>query len=332
MKSVLVTGGAGYVGGVLLPHLLSLGYAVTVYDIMFFSRQGLPDHPNLTVIEGDIRDTARLARAFEGIDVVLHLACISNDPSFELDEEFSRTVNYECFEPMVVAAKEAGVARFVYCSTSSVYGVSDSPDVTEEHPLVPLTFYNKYKGMCEPLLFKHQAKDFTCVTIRPATICGYSPRMRLDLTVNTLTNHAVNARKITVFGGSQLRPNLHIRDMADAYQLMIEAPAGKIAGEIFNVGDQNMTIARIAEVVRDVVQEVFPEQGEVAIVTTPSNDPRSYHINSDKIRRVLGYTPKRTVQDAVRDLCRAFKEGKLPNSLEDERYFNVRRMKALAAA
>lgn len=331
MRRVLVTGGAGYVGGVLVPHLLSLGYAVTVYDILFFSRLGLPNHPDLTVVEGDIRDTARLARAFNGIDTVLHLACISNDPSFELDEAFSRTINYECFEPMVIAAKEAGVRRFVYCSTSSVYGVSDSPEVTEDHPLVPLTFYNKYKGMCEPLLFKHQASNFACVTVRPATICGYSPRTRLDLTVNTLTNHAVNARKITVFGGSQQRPNLHIQDMARAYQLMIEAPADEIAGQIFNVGYQNMTIAHIAEVVRDVVQREFPEHGEVAIVATPSNDPRSYHINSDKIRRVLGYTPTLTVEDAVRDLCRAFKEGKLPNSLEDDRYFNVRRMKSLAA-
>ncbi len=331
MKRVLVTGGAGYVGCVLVPHLLSRGYAVTVYDIMFFSRNGLSDHSHLAVVEGDIRDTPKLARAFEGVDVVLHLACISNDPSFELDEQFSRTINYECFEPMVIAAKEAGVTRFVYCSTSSVYGVSDKPDVTEEHPLVPLTFYNKYKGMCEPLLFKHQGPGFTCVAIRPATLCGYSPRTRLDLTVNTLTNHAVCAGKITVFGGTQQRPNLHIRDMVDVYELMIEAPAEKIAGQIFNVGYQNMTIARIAEIVREVVREEFPEHGEVAIVTTPSNDPRSYHINSDKIRHVLGYTPKRTVADAVRDLCRAFKEGKLPNSLDDDRYFNVRRMKALAA-
>jgi nucleoside-diphosphate-sugar epimerase len=331
MKKVLVTGGAGYVGCVLVPHLLSRGYAVTVYDIMFFSRAGLPDHPHLTVVEGDIRDTPKLAGEFQGVDAVLHLACISNDPSFELDERFSRTINYECFEPMVIAAKDAGVKRFVYCSTSSVYGVSDKPDVTEEHPLVPLTFYNKYKGMCEPLLFNHQAPGFTCVAIRPATICGYSPRTRLDLTVNTLTNHAVSAGKITVFGGSQLRPNLHIRDMVDVYTLMIEAPAEKIAGQIFNVGYQNMTVARIAEIVRDVVRGEFPERGEVDIVTTPSNDPRSYHINSDKIRRVLGYAPTRTVEDAVRDLCRAFKAGELPNSLEDDRYFNVRRMKTLAA-
>jgi nucleoside-diphosphate-sugar epimerase len=332
MTNVLVTGGAGYVGSVLVPQLLAKGYPVTVYDALFFGRDGLPSHPNLTVIEGDIRDSAGLARAFRGIDVVLHLACISNDPSFELDENLSKTINYDCFEPMVVAAKAAGVGRFVYCSSSSVYGVSDKPDVTEDHPLVPLTLYNKYKGLCEPVLFKHQAPDFTCVTLRPATICGYSPRTRLDLSVNILTNLAVNTGKITVFGGTQLRPNLHINDMADVYELTIEAPADKIAGETFNIGYQNLSIARIAEIVRDVVRREFPQKGEIVIETTATNDPRSYHINSDKIRRVLGYTPKRTVEDAVRDLCRAFRDGKLPASLEDDRYFNVRRMKALKAA
>jgi len=236
MKRVLVTGGAGYVGCVLVPQLLAKGHHVTVYDVLFFGRDGLPRHPNLTVIEGDIRDTPRLAQTFRGIDVVLHLACISNDPSFELDEAFSKTINYDCFEPMVIAAKDAGVRRFVYCSSSSLYGVSDEPDVTEDHPLLPLTLYNKYKGLCEPLLFKHRAPGFTCVTIRPATVCGYSPRMRLDLSVNILTNLAINTGKITVFGGSQLRPNLHINDMADVYEPTIAAPAQKIAGQIFNVG------------------------------------------------------------------------------------------------
>ena len=197
---------------------------------------------------------------------------------------------------------------------------------------MPLTLYNKFKGMCEPVLFKHQAPDFTCVTIRPATVCGYSPRMRLDLSVNILTNLAVNQGKITVFGGNQLRPNLHINDMADAYVLMIEAPADKIAGQTFNIGFQNLSIGRIAEIVRDVVQQEFPDRPPITIETTPSNDPRSYHINSDKIKRVLGYTVKRTVEDAVRDLCRAFKEGKLPDSLTSDRYFNVRTMKAIKAA
>ena len=333
MKHVLVTGGAGYVGNVLVPVLLEKGYKVTVYDILFFGDETLPTNdPRLTVIEGDVRDTAKLARAFGGVDTVLHLACISNDPSFELDEGLSKTINYDCFEPMVVAAKKAGVKRFVYCSSSSVYGVSDSPDVTEDHPLVPLTLYNKFKGMCEPLLFKHQAPDFTCVTIRPATVCGYSPRMRLDLSVNILSNLAVNQGKITVFGGDQLRPNLHIQDMADAYVEMIEALAEKIAGQTFNIGYQNLSIARIAEIVRDVVQREFPDRPPIQIETTPSNDPRSYHINSDKIKRVLGFTPKRSVEDAVRDLCRAFKAGKLPDSLTNDRYFNVRTMKAIKAA
>jgi nucleoside-diphosphate-sugar epimerase len=332
MRNVLITGGAGYVGSRLVPTLLDRGDRVTVYDILYFGADGLPrNHANLRVIEGDIRDTAKLAAAMRGIDTVLHLACISNDPSFELDARLSETINYECFEPIVIAAKAAGVTRFVYCSSSSVYGVSDQPDVTEEHPLLPVSLYNKFKGMCEPLLFKHQAPDFTCVTIRPATVCGYSPRMRLDLSVNILTNLAINQGKITVFGGAQLRPNLHIEDMVDAYCLMIDAPAEKIAGEIFNIGYQNLTIARIAEIVRDVVRQEFSGR-PIEIATTPSNDPRSYHINSDKIRRVLGFVPKRTVEDAVRDLCRAFRDGKLPNSLDDERYFNVRTMKSIMAA
>ena len=330
---ILVTGGAGYVGSLLTPQLLDLGYQVTVYDIMYFGDDFLPkNNPGLTIIKGDIRDTAKLAGAMKGIDAVISLACISNDASFELDEKLSTSVNLDAFEPMVVAAKKAGARRFIYCSSSSVYGVSESPDVTEEHPLLPLTLYNKYKGMCEPVLFRHQSPDFVCVTIRPATLCGYAPRQRLDLSVNILTNHAITNRKITVFGGAQKRPNLHVQDMCDLYELLLAAPDEKIAGQIFNAGVQNMSIMDIAQIAKRVVQEEFPEKGDIPIVTTPTNDIRSYHVNSDKIARVLGFRPKRSIEDAVRDLCAAFKAGKLPDSLEDDFYFNVRRLKRLNAA
>ena len=326
-NTVLVTGGAGYVGHVLTPRLLSDGHTVRVYDKLHFGSK-LEPHPRLSVVEGDVRDGGRFAEAVKGVDAVLHLACISNDASFELDERLSTTINLDAFEPLVLAAKAAGVKRFIYASTSSVYGVSDAPDVTEDHPLVPLTLYNKYKGMCEPVLFRHQSPDFICTVIRPATVCGYSPRCRLDLSVNILTNHAVNNGKILVFGGEQKRPNLHISDMVDAYRLFLAAPSEKIAGEIFNCGFQNLKISEIAEVVKRVVEQEFPGKAPIAIERTTSDDNRSYHVNSDKIRRVLGFTPRHKIDDAVRDLCEAFRANLLPNSLTDSRYFNVRTMKA----
>lgn len=333
MEHVLITGGAGYVGSLLTPQLLNLGYQVTVFDTLFFGDDFLPKkHPRLTIIEGDIRDTAHLSRAFNGVDTVISLACISNDASFVLDEALSTSINLNAFEPMVMAAKKAGVKRFIYASSSSVYGVSDQKNVTEEHPLVPLTLYNKYKGMCEPLLFKHMTDDFTCVTIRPATICGYAPRLRLDLSVNILTNHAISNNKIVVFGGDQLRPNLHVQDMCNLYQLLLTLPKEKIAGEIFNAGYENMSIRDIANVVKRVVEQEFPEKAPLSIETTVSNDNRSYHINSDKIKRCLGFVPQFTIEDAVRDLCKAFQAGNVPNSMTDDRYFNVKRIQSLEVA
>ncbi|MGB0571027.1 MAG: NAD-dependent epimerase/dehydratase family protein [Alphaproteobacteria bacterium] len=331
LKNVIVTGGGGYVGHALVPRLLESGHNVTVYDIMYFKNSLPTDNPNLTVVKGDIRDTTKLAECFKGQDAVLHLACISNDASFELNEDLSKTINYDCFEPMVVAAKNSGVRRFIYASSSSVYGVSDSPNVTEEHPLVPLTLYNKFKGMCEPLLKKHMAEGFTCVIIRPATICGHSNRTRLDLSVNILTNHAVTKGKITVFGGTQMRPNLHIDDMVDAYEVMLAAPHEKVQGEVFNIGFENHSIMDIALFVKKVVEEEFPENGEIGIEVTPNDDNRSYHVNSDKVTRVLGFEPKRSIEYAVRDLCDAFRQGKLPNSFDDDGYYNVRTMKKLGA-
>jgi nucleoside-diphosphate-sugar epimerase len=259
---------------------------------------------------------------------VIHLACISNDPSFELNPTLSRSINYDCFEPLVAESRQVGVRRFIYASTSSVYGVSDAPDVTEDHPLVPLTDYNKYKGMCEPILLRYQAPTFTTVIIRPATVCGYSPRLRLDLTVNILTSLAVTQRRITIFGGAQKRPNIHIEDITDLYVELLSTPAEMIAGKTFNAAYQNHTVAQLGEIVRMIVEQEMPELAPITVETSPSNDLRSYHVSSDKIKRELGWTPERTIEDAVRDLCAAFRAGKVPNPKDDIRYYNVKTIQA----
>jgi len=232
-KSIFITGGAGYVGSRLVPQLLEKGYRVTVYDILYYTKKYLPnENKSFKIIEGDIRDTLKLEKACDNHDVFLNLACISNDASFELDEKLSKSVNFDSFEPMVMAAKKSGIKRFIYASSSSVYGLSSEKNVTEDHPLVPLTLYNKYKGLCEPILFKHTDKNFEGVIFRPATVCGFAPRQRLDLSVNILTNFAVNKRMIKVFGGNQLRPNLHVMDYSDAVQVLIESDSKSIQNQM----------------------------------------------------------------------------------------------------
>ena len=331
MKKITVFCGGGYCASVLIPQLLNEEWDVTVYDTFWYGTEHFPKAPHLHLVKGDVRNIDKVKEVLSNKNYVLHLACISNDASFELDENLSTSVNLGSFEPLVIAAKEAGVKRFVFASSSSVYGISDSPNVTEDHPLVPLTLYNKYKGMCEPLLFKHTDSNFVGVVFRPATVCGFGPRQRLDLSVNILTNHAINKGKITVFGGDQLRPNLHIQDYADLCKLLLLAPNEKINYQVFNCGYENMSIMRIAQVVKKVVEEVFPEKGSISIDVTTSDDSRSYHINSDKIYRVLGFKPKKSIEDAVMDLCQAFKGGKIPNSLTNDKYYNVRTMKAIGA-
>jgi nucleoside-diphosphate-sugar epimerase len=329
IKKVMVTGGAGYKGCVLVPKLLEAGYETVVYDLLLFGAAGLPTDPGLTLVEGDIRDTAKYAQAAKGCDAVIHMACISNDPSFELDATLSRSINYDCFEALVVASKNAGVRRFIYVSSSSVYGVSDSPEVTEDHPLVPLTDYNKYKGLCEPILLRYQSPEFTTVIVRPATVCGYSPRMRFDLTVNILTNHAVNRGVITVFGGAQKRPNIHIEDVTDLYVKMLEYPTELVAGDIFNAGYENHTVAQLAQLAKAVVEEEAPGREPIRIDTTTTNDNRSYHVSSRKIAEKLGYRPNHSIEDAVRDLCLAFEAGRFPDSMTNEEYVNVKTVKKL---
>ena len=314
-----------------MPKLLEQGYKVRVIDWYIYGNP-LADyagHPDLEEIRGDIRDTDTLLQAVSHCDAVIHLACISNDPSAELNPQLTRSVNLDAFAPLVQAAKLAGVKRFVYASSSSVYGLSDQPDVTEDHPLIPLTDYNRFKGMCEPILLEQMDDEFTPVIIRPATVCGYSPRLRLDLSVNILTNLAINKGQITVFGGKQMRPNIHIQDITDLYCKLLEEPKEKIAGQTFNAGYQNRTIADIAQIVKDIVSTRVPGREDMTILTTPSDDIRSYHISAKKIETDLGFVPRFTIEDAVNDLVDAFLENKIPNAMSDDVYYNIRTMQRL---
>jgi len=321
-KSIYITGGAGYVGAVLVPRLLEEGCYVTVLDLMIYGVEVLPDHPKLTKITGDIRDQDLLRSTLPGHDALIHLACISNDPSFELNPGLGRSINLDAFRPLVEISKKSGVQRMIYASSSSVYGIKEDPDVHEGMSLEPLTDYSRFKADCEQILSEYQSDEFTTATIRPATVCGYSPRQRLDVVVNILTNLAYHKREISVFGGSQLRPNIHIADMVEAYIVLLNAPKKKVAGEIFNAGYENHSVLQLAETVREVIGE------DVQLKKTPTNDNRSYHVSSKKISDILGFTANRSIRDAVIGLKNAFDNQLLPN-LEHERYFNIKRMQSI---
>ena len=330
-KTILVTGGAGYVGGILIPKLLNADYAVRVFDRYIYGKQvfdGIRPNESLTEIEGDIRDLDLVGDAVKGCDAVIHLACISNDPSADLDPALTKSINLDCFPGMVKACKSAKVPRFIFASSSSVYGISDAPQVREDHDRIPVTDYNRYKASCEEILADEAKDGFGYVSIRPATVCGYSPRLRLDLSVNVLTTHAVVNNKITVFGGTQYRPNLHIQDMTDLYLQLLEEPDERVADKIFNAGYQNMQMMDIAKRVKSVVGQ-HKSDNEIEIITTPTDDIRSYRINCDKIEQELGFVPKHSIENAVEELCAAFSSGMIPDPMTSSAYVNIKRMQEI---
>ena len=318
--NILITGGSGYVGSRLIYKLLDeTQHNIINYDISLFGDKHLPKDKKFFYFKEDITDAKKFEEVIinKKVDTVLHLACISNDPTYELNPDLSKKINFECFEDLVKVSKKNNVKKFIYASTCSVYGISDSPNVIETNELKPITDYNKYKALCEPILLKYLDENFKGVIIRPATVCGFSEKMRFDLTVNILTNYAYNKGFIRVFGGKQSRPNCHIDDMCDLYKKLINEDISKFSGEIFNVGTENLKIIEVAEKVNSVMKNKL-KKNNIEIRVEESADIRSYMINSDKIKNVLGFKFKKTVTNAIEDLCDAFEKKMIKDSFSDE--------------
>lgn len=322
-KKILITGGAGYVGSVLVPSLLTKGYEVVVYDLYHYGEVFKDiDDSKLTQVKADIRDKEKLVEASKGCEAIIHFACISNDPSFELNPKLGKSINFDAFFNVIEAMKANKVKRLIYASTSSVYGIKEKKNVVEEDELEPITDYSKYKAECEKVL-KNLKNDFEWVAVRSATVCGYAPRLRLDVVVNILTINALVNKKIKIFGGTQGRPNINIKDIVRIYELLLEAPKEKIDRQSFNVSYQNLTITEIAKLVKKICGP------DITFEYVPSDDQRSYHINSDKIARMLGFKPKFTVEDAIKSIVEAYNKNMIKDGLNNPLYHNIKRMKEL---
>ena len=321
-KKILVIGGGGYVGTLLVEKLVKLNHFVRVFDLFIYGNN-IDSSKNIEIIKGDIRFKKDISKIFYDIDIVFHLACISNDPSFELNPELSKSINYDSFKPIIKLAKESGVKRFVYASSSSVYGLRNEIEINEELELKPLTDYSKYKAMCEEILIKESSNVFNVLIARPATVCGYSKRLRLDLTVNILAINAIKNKNIRVFGGQQKRPNIHIDDICNFYINCIDANSEKFNNKIYNVGFENFKIIEIANMIKKTLNLDIP------IIVTKTDDIRSYHISSSKVNNVFGFYTKKKISDAVIEIQNAYNNNLILDPFNNSSYYNIKKMQEL---
>ena len=312
----MIVGGGGYVGTELTKKLIDLNYNVGVYDLFLYGN--FLTNRKCKIFKGDVRDIDNLKIAIRGYDTIIHLACISNDPSFELNRNLSKSINYDCFEPLIKISKDEGIKKFIFASSSSVYGIKKEKDVHEDLELKPLTDYSKFKVKCEDIVHKYSSSDFTTTILRPSTVNGYSERQRLDVVVNIMTNIGFHTKKIKVFGGSQLRPNIFMGDMIDAYILLIQAENKMIQGEVFNVGDENISVSDIAK----KTAKILSNNSEITYENT--DDLRSYHVSSDRIKKKLGFVSKYSIDDGIKSLIHAFENKLITNTLDKQNYYNLK--------
>ena len=321
-KKILVIGGGGYIGTALVEKLVEMNHLVRVFDLFLYGNN-IIDSKNIEIIKGDIRSKQDIKKIFQDIEVVYHLACISNDPSFELNPELSKSINYDSFKPIVKLAKDSGVKRFIYASSSSVYGVRNELEINEELELKPITDYSKYKAKCEDILLQEANNYFNVLIARPATVCGYSKRLRLDLTVNILTINAINNKNIKVFGGEQKRPNIHIDDICKFYIDCINKHNNKFNDKIYNVGFENLKILEVAHMIKNTLSINIP------IIIKKTDDIRSYHISSKKVNKEFGFYPNKQITDAIVEINNASINKLIIDPLNNSNYYNLSKMKEL---
>ena len=329
MKRILITGGAGYIGSLLTGKLLKLGFEVVVFDAFFYTDIGIStlcDQPALGVIQGDIRDRAALQTSLANVDCVIHLAALANDPSAELNPTLTRQINLDSYPVLLDESLRAGVRRFINLSSIAVYGINYDNNVTEDEPLNPLTEYARCKAMSEAVVKQFNSDTFTTVSLRCGTVCGWSPRMRFDLCANTLAAYAISRKKLTVWGGGQKRPQIHLDDVTDFIVELMAVPAAKIGGRIFNAAGYNTTVQEIAETIKDVLG------GDLELADGPArNDERTYQVSSERLAKELGFSMKKTIRDAVIEIMNAYRNGWWSNP-DDSIYHNVQKMKAMESA